>query len=84
MSVLFVNHVKTKLRDKDVSCGGGAHIVRSSGVFLAEVDELYFESEQEIKDVDQLKCLFELFSATLMRLVEIDSAFETDPMIRLN
>jgi hypothetical protein len=26
----------------------------------------------------------ELFSATLMRLVEIDSAFETDPMIRLN
>jgi hypothetical protein len=73
--IRFQGDVYFSVRDDDGSFGVA---------FPRGVDELYFESEQEIKDVEQLKCLFELFSATLMRLVEIDSAFETDPMIRLN
>ncbi|PCI97680.1 MAG: DUF3137 domain-containing protein [Flavobacteriales bacterium] len=52
--------------------------------FPEGVDELYFECYGVMKDVDELKYLFELFSATLERLVEIDSAYETNPRIRLN
>ena len=47
------------------------------------VDELYFECHGVMKDEQQLKMLFELFSAALERLVEIDSAYETDPGIKL-
>jgi hypothetical protein len=36
-----------------------------------------------IKETDQLKALFELFSSTLTRLVQIDSAYENDPTISL-
>ena len=34
-----------------------------------------------IRDVDQLKGLFDLFAATLQRLCEIGSAYEQDPGI---
>jgi len=51
--------------------------------FPEGVDELYFECRGVMKDVHQLKYLFELFSATLERLVEIDSAYDTDPQFKL-
>ncbi len=47
------------------------------------VDQLYFESAGVIKDTPLLKGLFELFSLTLMRLVEMDSAYDSDPNVRL-
>ena len=47
------------------------------------VNELYFLCEGEIKDEAMLKNLFEVFSITLERLVEIDSAYETNPHIEL-
>lgn len=47
------------------------------------VNELYFLCEGEIKDEAMLKNLFEIFSITLERLVEIDSAYETNPHIKL-
>jgi len=48
------------------------------------VDELYFECGWVIKNVDDLKNLFELFACTLERLLAIDSAYETDPEVKLN
>jgi len=47
------------------------------------VDELYFQCVGVIKETGLLKSLFELFSITLMRLVEIDSAYEHDPNVKL-
>ncbi len=51
--------------------------------FPEGVNELYFLCEGEIKDEAMLKNLFEIFSITLERLVEIDSAYETNPNIKL-
>jgi hypothetical protein len=51
--------------------------------FPEGVDELYFQCVGVIKETDQLKALFELFSSTLTRLVQIDSAYENDPTISL-
>ncbi len=51
--------------------------------FPEGVDELYFQCVGVIKETELLKSLFELFSVTLMRLVQIDSAYEDDPNVRL-
>lgn len=47
------------------------------------VDELYFECYGVMQDKKKLKALFDLFSATLERLVQIDSAYENDPNVEL-
>lgn len=51
--------------------------------FPEGTDELYFRTVGVIKDTALLKSLFELFSATLVRLVQIDSAYENDPQVKL-
>jgi hypothetical protein len=47
------------------------------------VDELYFCRVGVMRDVAELKALFELVSHTLTRLVQIDSAYENDPNVHL-
>jgi hypothetical protein len=47
------------------------------------VDELYFSRVGTMKDVAELKDLFQLFCHTLERLVQIDSAYANDPNVRL-
>jgi len=47
------------------------------------VDELYFHVVGIIKEVDQLKLLFELYATTLDHLCHIGSAYEQDPGISL-
>ena len=47
------------------------------------VDELYFQRVGVMKDVVELKALFQLFCLTLHRLVRIDSAYENDPNVQL-
>lgn len=47
------------------------------------VDELYFECVGVIKDTALLEALFVLFSLTLERLVQMDSAYANDPMVTL-
>jgi len=49
--------------------------------FLENVNELYFQVHGVVKDRNILKLLFELFSAALENLVEIDSAYESSPEI---
>ena len=51
--------------------------------FPKGVDELYFERVGVLKDEARLKALFDLFSLTLERLVQIDSAYEDDPDLSL-
>ncbi len=51
--------------------------------FPEGVDELSFQCVGVIKETVLLKSLFELFSVTLERLVQIDSAYEDDPQVRL-
>src|SRR6185503_14199433 len=51
--------------------------------FRDGVDELYFSTPGIIKDVDQLKHLYELFAVTLDQLCEIGSAYETNPRVEL-
>ena len=66
------------IRDKDYE-----------GLFPEEVDELYFECGDTIgnpigntiRDHRRLKSFFNLFSVSLMRLVQIDSAYEDDPKV---
>ena len=45
------------------------------------VDELYFEVVGVIKDVEQLKMLYELFAETLDQLCHIGSAYENKPNV---
>ena len=51
--------------------------------FPEGVDELYFSVPRVIKDVDQLKSLFELFTEVLHQLCHIESAYEKDPNLAL-
>ena len=51
--------------------------------FPEGVDELCFECGGVIKETELLKSLFELFSVTLERLVQIDSAYEDNPKVSL-
>lgn len=46
-------------------------------------DMLYFACPGVVKDPEILKALFELFCCVLERLVEIDSAYESNPDVRL-
>jgi hypothetical protein len=47
------------------------------------VDELYFAVPGVIKDPDRLKALYDLFAETLDQLVEIGSAHDRDPGVKL-
>lgn len=47
--------------------------------FPEGVDQLYFQVAEDILNKQRLKNLIELFSVTLDRLVQIDSAYETTP-----
>lgn len=47
------------------------------------VDELYFQVAHEIRDVEQLKLLYELFAETLNQLCKMGSAYEGDPEVEL-
>ena len=73
---LFQKQPKVQLRIKD-----------DEGIFGADfpdgVDELHFECAGVIKEAEALKDLFELFCRILERLVQIDSAYEDDPKVRL-
>ena len=51
--------------------------------FPQGVDELYFQCHGVLKDEDRLKDLFDMFSVTLERLVQIDSAYQNDPKVVL-
>jgi hypothetical protein len=48
------------------------------------VDELYFSRVGVMRDVNELKALFELVSHLLTRLVQIDSAYEDDPNVQIS
>lgn len=47
------------------------------------VDELYFVVPGIVKDIEQLKQLFEIFSEVLSQLCIIGSAYENDPGVKL-
>jgi hypothetical protein len=47
------------------------------------VDELYFSTPGIIKDIDRLKQLYELFTATLEQLCDIGSAYEAKAPVEL-
>lgn len=51
--------------------------------FPEGVDELYFQVNGIIKDVERLKNLYELFAETLNHLCQISSAYENDPNLAL-
>jgi hypothetical protein len=51
--------------------------------FPQGVDELYFRVMGVIKDVEQLKGLFDLFAETLHQLCKIGSAYKEDPGVTL-
>ena len=53
------------------------------GKYPEDADVLYFQCVGVLKETAHLKALFNLFSATLTRLVQIDSAYEDDPGITL-
>lgn len=53
------------------------------GDFPEGVDELYFQRVGVMKDVSELKSLFQLFCLALHRLVRIDFAYENDPNVKL-
>ena len=52
-------------------------------MFPEGVDQLYFSCAGVMKDTKHLKGLFYLCSLLLERLVQIDSAYEDDPQIKL-
>jgi hypothetical protein len=51
--------------------------------FPEKVDELYFRRVGVMKNLAELKALYDLFAYTLHRLCHIGSAYENDPGIRL-
>ncbi len=51
--------------------------------FPEGVDELYFSCVGVVKDPILLRNLFGIFCITLERLVQVDSAYENDPQVRL-
>ena len=51
--------------------------------FSGGVDELYFSRVGVMRDVAELKALFELFTHLLTRLVQIDSAYVNAPNVDL-
>ncbi len=63
------------------------HVRDSEGWFGATfpdgVDELYFRAAGVIRDVEQLKALYALFSAVLNRLCAMGSAYDSRPGVEL-
>ena len=55
----------------------------TSRKFPGRIECLFFEVHGTIRNKRQLKDWFEMFSIALERLVEIDSAYENDPLIRI-
>jgi hypothetical protein len=51
--------------------------------FPENVDELHFQVVGVVKDIDQLKALFDLFSAILDQLCRIGSAYREEPGVEL-
>ncbi len=51
--------------------------------FPEDVDELHFQVVGEIKDMDRLKSLFDLFAAVLNQLCKIGSAYKQEPGVTL-
>lgn len=51
--------------------------------FPKGVDELYFQCSGILKEERLLRDLFEVFTLVLERLVQIDSAYEKDPGVKL-
>jgi hypothetical protein len=51
--------------------------------FPPDVDELHFQAGGVVKDLDQLKRLFDLFSETLDQLCRMGSAYEKNPGVTL-
>jgi hypothetical protein len=51
--------------------------------FPEDVDELCFQVHGVIRDIPQLKQLFELFAEVLQQLCHIGSAYESDPALEL-
>jgi len=51
--------------------------------FPDDVDELHFQVVGEIKDLERLKALFDLFAAVLDELCRIGSAYKREPGITL-
>lgn len=49
--------------------------------FPEGVDELYFAVQEDIRDLDRLKCLYDLFAEILNHLCHIGSAYENDPQL---
>ncbi len=54
-----------------------------SAKFPEGADELYFQTSGVIKDIEQLKLLYELFAETLNHLCQIGSAYESNPNFEL-
>jgi len=52
-------------------------------LFPENVDELYFHRQGVMKDLDELRALYDLFSHTLHRLCHLGSAYENDPGVRI-
>jgi hypothetical protein len=55
----------------------------SNAKFPSDVDELYFQASEIVKDVERLKPIFRLFTVVLNQLVEISSAYDKNPNITL-
>lgn len=49
--------------------------------FSGGTDELYFSRVGVVRDINELKALFELFTHLLTGLVQIDSAYEDAPTV---
>ena len=73
---LLQNQPQIHMSVKDDEGWFGAH-------FPEGVDMLTFQVPGVIKDIDRLKSIFELFSATLDELCRIGAAYERDPEVAL-
>jgi hypothetical protein len=51
--------------------------------FPEDVDQLHFEVSGDIKDVERLSLLYELFAETLDQLTRIGAAYAAPPQVRL-
>jgi hypothetical protein len=51
--------------------------------FPKDVDELHFQVDGVIKDIESLKSLFNLFAALLDQLCKIGSAYKQQPGVDL-
>jgi hypothetical protein len=76
LRVLFASLPRMRLEVKDRDGWFGPS-------FPPDADELYFETRGVVKDVDQLKAIFDVCSALLHRLCRIGAAHKYDPGVRL-